>query len=140
MNTDAKSQAGAEVEEAAWREDEPSELEGEHAAPEQPRDLSAVKAAMLDDRSALQLADWLKALSDPTRVKLVDALMHSELCVHDLTVLLGMNQSAVSHQLRYLRNMRIVKRRKEGKTVYYSLDDDHVEQVFRQTLEHVRHS
>lgn len=116
------------------------EEHAEHAAPEMQQDLSAIKAAMLDDESALQLADWLKAFSDPTRVKLVGALLHSELCVHDLTVLLEMNQSAVSHQLRYLRNMRIVKRRKQGKTVYYSLDDDHVEQIFRQTLQHIRHS
>lgn len=116
------------------------EEHAELAAPEVQQDLSAIKAAMLDDDSALQLADWLKAFSDPTRVKLVGALLHSELCVHDLTVLLEMNQSAVSHQLRYLRNMRIVKRRKQGKTVYYSLDDDHVEQIFRQTLQHIRHS
>ncbi|OXM16409.1 ArsR/SmtB family transcription factor [Paenibacillus herberti] len=123
-----------------FREEDPVEVESEHAVPEVQQDLTAVKAAMLDDESALQLADWLKAFSDPTRVKLVGALLHSELCVHDLTVLLEMNQSAVSHQLRYLRNMRIVKRRKQGKTVYYSLDDDHVEQIFRQTLQHIRHS
>ncbi len=102
--------------------------------------LDAVRASMLDENSAGQLADWMKAFSDPTRVRLVGALLHAELCVHDLTVLLDMNQSAVSHQLRYLRNMRIVKRRKAGKTVFYSLDDDHVEQIFTQTLQHIRHS
>ncbi|MNI97159.1 Transcriptional repressor SmtB [compost metagenome] len=66
--------------------------------------------------------------------------MQKELCVHDLTVVLEMGQSAVSHQLRGLRNMRIVKRRKQGKTVYYSLDDTHIEQIFLQTLQHIGHA
>jgi DNA-binding transcriptional ArsR family regulator len=65
--------------------------------------------------------------------------MQRELCVHDLSSVLDMGQSAVSHQLRYLRNMRIVKRRKAGKTVYYSLDDAHIEQIFEQTLHHIHH-
>ncbi|MNP21558.1 hypothetical protein D3C76_1141810 [compost metagenome] len=86
------------------------------------------------------MADWFKAFSDPTRLRIIDALLQKELCVHDLTVLLDMGQSAISHQLRSLRNMRIVKRRKEGKTVYYSLDDAHIEQIFLQTLQHIKHS
>ncbi|WP_019639680.1 ArsR/SmtB family transcription factor [Paenibacillus fonticola] len=102
--------------------------------------LNTIKAEMIDDQAAVQFADWFKAFSDPTRVKLISALLKRELCVHDLTVLLGMGQSAVSHQLRYLRNMRIVKRRKVGKTVYYSLDDNHIEQIFIQTLQHTNHS
>ena len=93
----------------------------------------------LNDDLAAAMADWFKALGDPTRVKLIHALMNRELCVHDIAVVLGMTQSAVSHQLRYLRNVRLVKRRKVGKTVYYSLDDDHVEQIFGQTLQHVKH-
>lgn len=103
-------------------------------------DLNTIKAELIDDQAAVQFADWFKAFSDPTRVKLISALLKRELCVHDLTVLLGMGQSAVSHQLRYLRNMRIVKRRKVGKTVYYSLDDNHIEQIFIQTLQHTNHS
>lgn len=103
-------------------------------------DLNQIKARMIEDQYAVQLADWFKAFSDPTRVKLIDALLQKELCVHDLTVLLGMGQSAISHQLRYLRNMRIVKRRKVGKTVFYSLDDAHIEQIFVQTLEHTKHA
>ena len=87
----------------------------------------------------VQVADWFKAFSDPTRVKLINALLQKELCVHDLSVLLEMGQSAISHQLRYLRNMRIVKRRKVGKTVFYSLDDTHIEQIFTQTLQHTMH-
>ncbi|MFC7680579.1 ArsR/SmtB family transcription factor [Paenibacillus sp. GCM10028914] len=98
-----------------------------------------VKAAMIDEYAAIQVADWFKAFSDPTRVKLINALLQRELCVHDLTVLLDMGQSAISHQLRYLRNMRIVKRRKVGKTVFYSLDDSHIEQIFTQTLQHTLH-
>ncbi|GIO86966.1 transcription regulator ArsR [Paenibacillus faecis] len=102
-------------------------------------DLDAIKAELIDDQAAVQFADWFKAFSDPTRVKIIGALLKRELCVHDLTVLLEMGQSAVSHQLRYLRNMRIVKRRKVGKTVYYSLDDAHIEQIFLQTLQHTNH-
>ncbi|MGG1313287.1 MULTISPECIES: ArsR/SmtB family transcription factor [Cohnella] len=102
-------------------------------------DLQPVKRQMLDESSVIELAEWFKALSDPTRLRLIDALMQKELCVHDLSVLLEMNQSAVSHQLRYLRNIRMVKRRKVGKTVFYSLDDAHIEAMFRATLQHLRH-
>jgi Predicted transcriptional regulators len=94
---------------------------------------------MVSDEQAQNLAELFKALGDPTRVRIISLLIGRELCVNDLTVYLQMGQSAVSHQLRYLRNMRIVKRRKEGKTVFYSLDDDHIEQIFRQTLKHLEH-
>lgn len=94
----------------------------------------------LDEKTALDLADTFKALGDPTRVKLIHALLNNELCVHDLCVVLGMTQSAVSHQLRYLRDVRMVKRRKEGKTVYYSIDDDHVKEIYIQTLNHLQHT
>ncbi|MDO7907933.1 metalloregulator ArsR/SmtB family transcription factor [Paenibacillus sp. JX-17] len=102
-------------------------------------DLQAIRSSMLEINSVIQMADWFKAFSDPTRVRIIDALMKKELCVHDLTVILDMGQSAVSHQLRFLRNLRIVKRRKEGKTVFYSLDDTHIEQIFLQTLQHLGH-
>lgn len=98
-----------------------------------------VSQNMLAEETAVELADVFKALSDPTRIKLIFALLQSELCVHDLQVILEMGQSAVSHQLRYLRNMRIVKRRKVGKIVFYSLDDDHVEQLVQLTLQHIKH-
>nr|WP_213524920.1 metalloregulator ArsR/SmtB family transcription factor [Paenibacillus sp. J31TS4] len=103
------------------------------------QDLACVKEEMIDDQAAASMADWFKAFSDPTRIRIVSALLQRELCVHDLTVLLDMGQSAVSHQLRSLRNMRIVKRRKQGKTVFYSLDDAHIEQIFLQTLQHIGH-
>lgn len=99
-----------------------------------------LEALRIDEQKAVDLAELFKALSDPTRVKLIYTLINNELCVHDLCVVLGMTQSAVSHQLRYLRNVRMVKRRKEGKTVYYSIDDDHVKEVFLQTLKHLEHA
>jgi DNA-binding transcriptional ArsR family regulator len=102
-------------------------------------DLQSVKNAMIGDETIIALAEIFKALGDPTRVRIINALMQRELCVHDLTVVLGMGQSAVSHQLRVLRNLRIVKRRKVGKTVYYSLDDSHIEQIIAQTIHHIRH-
>lgn len=101
--------------------------------------LQTVRNHLLNETDAVELADFFKALGDPTRVKMIHALLQSELCVHDLTEVLEMNQSAVSHQLRFLRNTRIVKRRKVGRTVYYSLDDNHIEQIFSQTLQHLKH-
>ena len=98
-----------------------------------------MKSQLISQDEATELADLFKALGDPTRVKIIHSLSQSELCVHDLAEILAMGQSAVSHQLRYLRNLRIVKRRKEGKTVYYSLDDHHIEEIFVQTLNHVKH-
>ena len=103
--------------------------------------LTTVKRSALAEDKAVQLADIFKALGDPTRVKMIYALLQAgELCVHDLCELLNMTQSAISHQLRYLRNLRLVKRRKVGKTVYYSLDDHHIEQIFAQTLQHITHT
>ncbi|RAV10487.1 ArsR/SmtB family transcription factor [Paenibacillus contaminans] len=102
-------------------------------------DAAEVKGKMIADDTAGGLAELFKALGDPTRVKIIYALLQKELCVHDLSVVLEMGQSAISHQLRYLRNLRIVKRRKAGKTVYYSLDDGHIEQIFVQTLQHLKH-
>ena len=83
------------------------------------------------------LADTFSALGDPTRVRIVDALSHGELCVCDLAAVLGLSQSAVSHQLRLLRGIRLVKPRREGRIVFYSLDDQHIISIFKQTLQHV---
>jgi len=102
-------------------------------------DLIRIKSEMTEEPLIQDMAEWFKALSDPTRVKIISALIRCELCVHDLSELLEMGQSAVSHQLRYLRNMRMVKRRKVGKTVYYSLDDSHIEEIFQVTLQHLKH-
>ncbi|MBM7867781.1 metalloregulator ArsR/SmtB family transcription factor [Heliobacterium gestii] len=85
------------------------------------------------------LAQLFKALGDPSRSRVLHALSFGELCVCDLASLLEISQSAVSHQLRLLRGLRLVKYRKDGKMVYYSLDDEHVRGLLRQGLEHVSH-
>ncbi|MBN1993069.1 MAG: helix-turn-helix transcriptional regulator [Anaerolineae bacterium] len=94
---------------------------------------------LLDGLSATRLAAIFKALADPTRVRIVSLLAHTELCVCDLAASLGMSQSAVSHQLSLMRELRVVKNRKEGRLVYYTLDDEHVRDLFRRGLEHIKH-
>ncbi|HHS98350.1 MAG TPA: ArsR family transcriptional regulator [Chloroflexi bacterium] len=98
-----------------------------------------VQERLVDGVTAARLARTFKALSDPTRVRIISALSHRELCVHELAACLGMSQSAISHQLRTLREMRLVRRRKEGRHVFYTLDDDHIHDLFHQGLEHVEH-
>ena len=84
-------------------------------------------------------SELLAALGDPTRLRLVAALAIRELCVCDLAATLGLSQSAVSHQLRLLRQLGVVRFRREGRLVYYALDDEHVATLFDQALEHVQH-
>lgn len=84
-------------------------------------------------------SELLKAVGDPTRMRILSALLGLELCVSDLQAALGMSQSAVSHQLRVLRATHLVKYRREGKMAYYSLADDHVYKLLRVSLDHVRH-
>ncbi len=98
-----------------------------------------VQENMLEDQDVDKMAETFKVLSDPTRVKILHALDHKELCVCDIAVTLRMKVSAVSHQLRLLKNAKLVKQRKEGKNVYYQLDDEHVAQLFKKTLEHIKH-
>jgi ArsR family transcriptional regulator len=93
-------------------------------------------ARKLDESTFDALAETFKILSNQTRLKLIQALSHDELCVCDLAAILDMTDSAVSHQLRILRNLRLVKYRREGKMAYYSLDDQHVRQLFEAALEH----
>lgn len=102
--------------------------------------VKSLKNRLLDKSTVLGLADIFKALGDQTRVQIIFALSMQELCVCDLAALLEMSQSAISHQLRVLRNLRIVKFRKEGKIVYYSIDDNHIVNLFTEGLEHVKHS
>jgi len=99
-----------------------------------------VQEQMIGDETAFQLAETFKILSDSTRVKILYALSKAELCVCDLSSLLGMRDSTVSHHLRLLRALQLVKYRKEGRIVYYSLDDAHIEKLFEQGLEHVQES
>ncbi len=92
---------------------------------------------MIDSLTASSLARTFQALADPTRLRLISALNQTELCVCDLAAVLGLSQSAVSHQLRSLRDLRLVKNRKVGRTVYYSLQDEHIRDLFERGLEHI---
>ncbi|QSX05420.1 winged helix-turn-helix transcriptional regulator [Sedimentibacter sp. zth1] len=86
------------------------------------------------------LSELFKAFGDATRIKILFSLFHNELCVQDIANKLNLTQSNVSHQLKTLKNLRLVKNRKDGKTVYYSLEDDHVEKIFEQGFEHINHN
>ena len=99
--------------------------------------VNAVKEKMPSEEKLYDLAELFKVFGDTTRVKILWALDESEMCVCDLAVLLNMTRSAISHQLRILRQARLVKYRKEGKIVYYSLDDEHVKHIFDQGLIHI---
>ena len=96
-----------------------------------------VQEKMLAEEIGRALAEVFRTLGDPTRVKLLYALSVRELCVCDLAAVVGMSESAVSHQLRVLRAQKLVRFRRDGKVVYYSLADQHVEKLFQQGLEHV---
>lgn len=96
-----------------------------------------ISVDMLDEGLLCDLAEFFKVFADSTRIKILYALANSELCVCDIWQTLGLTQSAVSHQLRILKQMRLVKYRKEGKTIYYSLDDDHIQTILNGGLEHV---
>ena len=97
-----------------------------------------LKARLLDEASVAALAETFKILGDTTRVRILDALARAEVPVCDLAQLLGLTQSAVSHQLRLLRGMRLVKSRRAGKHIYYIADDHHIVGLFEQGLEHVQ--
>lgn len=103
------------------------------------RRLQVALAHMLDHPVATDVAELFKALSDPTRIRLVSLLAEAELCVRDIATALDMSQSAVSHQLRTLRSMRLVRWRREGRRIFYTLDDEHVVDLYRRGLEHVLH-
>ena len=95
---------------------------------------------MIDgNESLLKLAELFKILGDPTRLKIVEILLENEMCVNHIEETMGIGQSAISHQLRVLRQARLVTYRKEGKTAYYSLNDDHVEGLVRMGMDHVSH-
>ena len=96
-----------------------------------------LKTRLLDDASVAALAETFKILGDATRVRILDALARAEVPVCDLADLLGLSQSAVSHQLRLLRGLRLVKSRRAGKHIYYVADDHHIVGLFEQGLEHV---
>src|SRR5690606_38953292 len=99
--------------------------------------VNQVKAKMPKEEILYDLAELFKVFGDTTRIKILWALAESEMCVCDIAALLNMTQSAISHQLRILKQAKLVKNRRDGKIVYYSLDDDHVEQIFGQGLAHI---
>ena len=96
-----------------------------------------VKKQMLNEDVFFDVSDFFKILGDSTRAKIMWALDESEMCVCDLAALLGMTKSAISHQLKTLRDANLVKSRKDGKMVIYSLDDEHVKDIFEKALDHV---
>ena len=96
-----------------------------------------VRKRMPKEELLFDLAELFKVFGDSTRVRIISALLHSEMCVCDIASLLGMSKSSISHQLRILRQTRLVKYRRDGKVVFYTLDDRHIRSIFRQGLAHV---
>ena len=99
--------------------------------------IERVKKRMPKEEIAYDLADFFKILGDTTRMRILSALSEEEMCVYDIANLLKMTQSAISHQLRVLKQGRFVKHRKEGKIVYYSLEDDHIKHIVEQGMTHI---
>ena len=100
--------------------------------------IERVRAELPDEDTLYDLTELFRVFGDSTRMRILYLLFASEMCVCDMAALLGLTQSAVSHQLRALKNVRLVKARRDGKTVFYSLADDHVKTIIDQGLEHVR--
>lgn len=96
-----------------------------------------VQLKMPEEDNLYDLAELFKVFGDSTRIRIIWALFESEMCVCDIAYLLNMTQSAISHQLRVLKAARLVKYRRSGKTVYYSLDDSHIKQIFEMGIEHI---
>ena len=96
------------------------------------------KKYLLDDDSLIFMADFYKAMSDSTRLKIINLLVENELCVCDISYILNMTKSAISHQLKNLRELNLIKSRKQGKEVWYSLADEHVRVLFDVCLEHTQ--
>ena len=104
-----------------------------------PEQFERLQGQLIDVPTANHLGELFKALGDPTRLRIISLLLENELCVHTLESVLGMSQSAISHQLRVLRQLNLVRFRKVGRHVFYALDDDHVHELVKQGLLHVKH-
>lgn len=96
-----------------------------------------VKNKLPAEEKLYDLAEFFKVFGDSTRIKILCVLLESEMCVYDIAAMLNMTQSAISHQLRVLKQMQLVKFRREGKTVFYSLSDSHIENILSQGMEHI---
>ena len=99
--------------------------------------VNEVKMIMPEDEIIYDLAELFKVFADSTRMKIIYALMEGELCVCDIAGIVGTTQSAISHQLRILKQSKLVKYRKEGKIIYYSLDDEHISEIVKKGREHI---
>ena len=102
--------------------------------------IERVRSQMPDEETLLNASELFKVFGDSTRTRILSALFISELCVCDIAKLLNMTKSAVSHQLRILRQTKIVKNRREGKEVFYSLDDEHIELIYKMAITHLNHT
>lgn len=96
-----------------------------------------IRQNMPEEEKLFNLAEFFKVFGDTTRIRILYALFQSEMCVCDIAHLLGMTQSAISHQLRVLKQAKLVRFRKDGRVVYYSLDDDHIKAIFDQGYQHI---
>jgi ArsR family transcriptional regulator, lead/cadmium/zinc/bismuth-responsive transcriptional repressor len=103
-----------------------------------PPPVEQLRGRLLRPRTVEALADTFRVLGDPTRVRILDALSHGELCVSDIATLVGISESAASHQLRLLRGMRLVRPRRAGRLVYYAVDDQHILELLHQAMTHVQ--
>lgn len=99
--------------------------------------IKKVMQVVPDEESLFEAAELLKVFGDSTRIRIIFVLCQSEMCVCDIAKLLGMTQSAISHQLRVLKQARLVKSRRDGKTIFYSIADEHVKTIFYYAMEHV---
>ena len=99
--------------------------------------VETIRQSMPPEEELFNLAEFFKVFGDTTRIRILYALFQSEMCVCDIAHLLGMTQSAISHQLRVLKGANLVRYRKEGRVVYYSLDDDHIKAIFDQGYQHI---
>lgn len=115
-------------------------MDAPHCDLPHPRDAAALdrRGGLLTDRTVENIADTFRVLGDPTRVRILDALASGELCVCDIAALVRLSESAVSHQLRLLRGMRLVRPRRSGRQVFYSLDDQHILHLLRLAVTHVQ--
>jgi ArsR family transcriptional regulator, lead/cadmium/zinc/bismuth-responsive transcriptional repressor len=98
------------------------------------------RCADLDATTAKRVGELFSALADPTRVRIISLIAEKETCVHDLCSALDMTQSAISHQLRVLRDRRIVRHRKQGRHIFYQLDDAHIRELFQRATDHIQHT
>ena len=99
--------------------------------------IEKIKKEMIDEDVIFDMAELFKVFGDSTRMKIISALLQDELCVGEIAEITNSTQSAISHQLRVLKQAKLVKFKKVGKTVYYSLDDDHIYQIYKLVKEHI---